>query len=154
MLIVNFCSRWWKVSERTMVLSLPLNGKGRRGRKEHQQAIAWSIYSGCKISTNASSKRDACFVLPKAMLAQRRGKKPWQMTYLTWGRTPWVCDELLVHPASLVGDHQPSFPTPLLMHWPWWPRDKDFGTCCRSEGCPCTLLLWEAGSSHIWGAQR
>lgn len=33
-------------------------------------------------------------------------------THLTWGRTPWVYDELFFHPGSLLRDHHPSFPTP------------------------------------------
>lgn len=32
-------------------------------------------------------------------------------THLTWGRTPWVYDELFFYPGSLLRDHHPSFPT-------------------------------------------
>lgn len=86
-------------------------GKGKE-RKGHQQAIAWSIYSGCQMSADISKELQS---MPSASKSTAEGENPLDRPQATWPEVgPFDSmsnSELLAHPGSLVRVHEPSFPS-------------------------------------------
>lgn len=85
--------------------------KGKE-RKGHQQAIAWSIYSGCQISADISKELQSMLSASKSTA---EGENPFDRPQATWPEVgPFERmsnSELLAHPGSLLRDHKPSFPS-------------------------------------------